>query len=124
MNAESDFEHAKQQFAKHLKSLTFAGMIVTGRNRLVSIDLARAKMMVRKASKQKPFCHINLPTKSGPGCDVAMSEALMHPKLEGNLSLDAIDDLTATLWAYVSIRLIEHPIDFRQIKLSPEFYAS
>jgi hypothetical protein len=118
MNVEFDFEHAKEQFANHLRSLTFAGMIVTGRNGLVSVDLARAKMMVRKGTNQKPFCYINLPTKSGQGCDVAMSKALMHPKLKGNLSLDTMDDLTATLWAYVSICLNEHPIDFRQIKLS------
>jgi hypothetical protein len=122
MNVESDFERAKQQFAEHIKSLTFTDTIVTGRNGLVSIDLARAKMMVRKATNQKPFCYINLPTKSGQGCDLAMSKALMHPKLEGNLNLDAMDDLTATLWVYVSICLNEHPIDFRQIKLSPEFY--
>ena len=122
MSTESDIERIKQQFSNDLKSLTFAGMVVTGGNGLVSIDLAHAKMMVRKAPNQKPFCYINLPTKGGSGSDVAMSKALMHPKLEGNLSLEALDDLTTTLWAYVGIRLSEHPADFRQIKLAPEFF--
>jgi hypothetical protein len=126
MSTESDFEHAKEQFANDLKSLAFTGMTVTGQHGLVSIDLARAKLMIRRARNQKPFCYINLPTENKHGGNVAMSEAIskavMHPKLKGQFSLDMMDDFTTTMWAYIGIRLSEHPVDFRQIKLSPEFF--
>jgi hypothetical protein len=34
-----------------------------------------------------------------------------------------MDDLTSTLWAYINIRLLEHPLSLETIKLSPEAAA-
>ena len=47
---------------------------------------------------------------------------MTNPKLAACLlsSFDAMDDLSATLWAYVNIRLAEHPQSLEGIKLSPE----
>jgi hypothetical protein len=77
-------------------------------------------MMIRHhPDDPKPFCYINLPTKAGPGCQDVLSKALMHPKLKG-CGFDILDDLTATLWAYINVWLLEKPVDLDRIKLSPE----
>jgi hypothetical protein len=120
MNTDTFLEQTTANFSRQIAALFFDGHLVTGQGGFVSIDLAKAKMFVRRQPKQKPFCYINLPTAPGAGAANAMTKALMHPKLKGKVSLEIMDDLTAVLWAYVNILLCEHPVDFRQIKLSPE----
>jgi hypothetical protein len=53
-----------------------------------------------------------------------MEEILTNPKLAACLiSFDAMDDLTSVLWAYINIRLLEHPQSLEGIQLSPEAAA-
>jgi hypothetical protein len=118
MNAFQSFEKAKAAMARDIAALSFEGHNVTGRNRLVSIDLFTGKLTARIAPDAKPFCYINLPTAIGSDTE-ELQKALMNPKLVA-LSFDAWDDLTSTLWAYTNIQLIEHPQSLEGIKLSPE----
>jgi len=117
------FQAAQAEFADEIAALLFEGTVVTGRHRLVSIDLARAKVLFRKHPSKKPFCYLALPTRGGPGYADAVTRILMHPKLKGVLSIGTMEDLTATLWAYTNIRISGHPIDLRSIDLSPEAAA-
>jgi hypothetical protein len=65
MNAHQAFEQVKASWKRDLSTLTFSGTVVTGRNGLVSIDLAKAKMFVRRHPGLKPFHYINLPKQAG-----------------------------------------------------------
>lgn len=83
---------------------------------VVTIDMPRAKMMVRRhAGDAKPFCYINLPTKTGDEGSQVLSKALMHPKLQG-CGEHILDDITATLWAYINIWLLPKPVDMDRFK--------
>jgi hypothetical protein len=48
MNAHQLFEQFKADWKRDLSTLTFSGTILTGSGGLVSIDLAQAKMFVRR----------------------------------------------------------------------------
>jgi hypothetical protein len=120
MNSTLLLQAAQTEFADEIAALTFEGAVVTGRHRLVSIDLVRAKVLFRKHPSKKPFCYLALPTRGGPGYADALTRILMHPKLKGVLSIGTMEDLTATLWAYTNIRICDHPVDLRSVGLSPE----
>jgi hypothetical protein len=119
MNAHQFLEQFKASWKRDLSSLAFSGTVVTGGNGLVSIDLALAKMFVRRHPGLKPFHYINLPKQAGPGTSEKLQEALMHPRLRG-CGPDILDDITSTLWAYINICFSKEPIDMDQIRLSPE----
>jgi hypothetical protein len=120
MNAHQLFEQFKADWKRDLSTLTFSGTILTGSRGLVSIDLAQAKMFVRRRPGLKPFLYINLPKQTGPSANSEkLQEVLMHPRLKG-CGLDILDDLTNTLWAYISICLFKEPVDMDRIRLSPE----
>jgi hypothetical protein len=74
MNAHQSFEQVKASWKRDLSTLTFSGTVVTGRNGLASIDLALAKMFVRRHPGLKPFHYINLPKQAGPGTSKSSSK--------------------------------------------------
>jgi hypothetical protein len=115
--ADQLLEIAKASLRQDIARLSFDGQVVTGALGLVSIDIAKAKMMVRRHRwDPKPFCYINLPKTTG---SEALSKALLHPKLRG-CGLEILEDMHGPLWTYVNIRLLEHPISLDQIRLSPQ----
>jgi hypothetical protein len=117
MNAHQALEQVKANWKRDLSTLIFSGTVVTGGNGLVSIDLAKAKMFVRRRPGLKPFHYINLPKQAGPGTSEELQQALMHPWLKG-CGPDILDDITSTLWAYINICLFKEPIDMDQFRLS------
>jgi hypothetical protein len=120
MSPEQALQAARESFRRDLAGLSFDGYLISGPAKLVCIDTAKAELMVRRTPlSPKPFCYINLPTKGGPKSTDALSQALMHPKLRG-CGADILDDITASLWAYVNLRLLEHPISADAIVPSQE----
>jgi hypothetical protein len=120
MTPDQALQAARESFRRDLARLSFDGYIVTGPAKLVSIDIAKAKMMVRRRSLDKnPYCYINLPIKIGPECVEGLSRALVHPKLRG-CGPDVLDDMISTLWAYINLRLLEHPVSIDSFALSME----
>jgi hypothetical protein len=107
----------RESFQRDLARLSFNGTVVTGGLGLISIDLAKAQMMVRcKRSDPKPFGCIDLSAMtSSDQWWAVLSTVMEHPKLKG-CDLSIIDDIMTTLYAYISIRLEETPV----IRMSPE----
>jgi hypothetical protein len=121
MNAYQSLEDAKAGMARDVAALNFDGSTVTGRHRLISIDLLTGKLKARTTPDAKPCCYINLPTTAGEESARRMAQVITNPKLVVCLLSDeAWNDLTSTLWAYTNIRLLEHPQSLEGIKLSPE----
>src|SRR4051812_22503147 len=106
MTPGAALEQAKQSLRRDLTQLRHDGTLDTGKHGLVSLDLEKGKVFVRRAPGLKPFCYINLPTR--PGSD-AMAKALLAPKLRGQMTPAMLDDLTATLFAYINARLAGTP---------------
>jgi hypothetical protein len=124
MDTFQSFEHAKESMASDVATLKFAGNTVTGRHGLISIDLLTGKLKARLAAGAKVSCYINLPTLAGVEASQSLQAVMTNPKLMACLSShDSWDDLTSTVWAYVNIRLVEHPQSLAGIQLSPEAAA-
>jgi hypothetical protein len=96
MDDHQALEQVKASWKRELSTLSFSGTVVIGANGLVSIDLAKAKMFVRRHPGLKPFHNINLPKQAGLGTSEKLQEALMHPRLKG-CGPDILDDITSTL---------------------------
>jgi hypothetical protein len=122
MNAYEHLAQAKESMAADVAALRFEGTTVVGRHGLVSIDLMTGKLKVRTAPDGKPICCLNLPTSTGVEASRCMERVMLQlmPYLG---SCAAMDDLTAVLWAFINIRLLEHPLSLETIKLSPEAAA-
>jgi hypothetical protein len=106
-------------FKQDKAGLHFEGTTVTGRNRLISIDLLTGKLQARSARAANPCYEINLPRS---GVHETLQATLMNPELQA-LSDAAWNDLSLTLWVYMNIRLFRDPYSMKGIKLSPETAA-
>jgi len=76
MNAHQLFEQFKADWKRDLSTLTFSGTILTGSGGLVSIDLAQAKMFVRRQPGLKPFLYITLPKQTGPDASEKLQQVV------------------------------------------------
>jgi hypothetical protein len=103
-------------FKQDMAGLRFEGTTVTGRNRLISIDLLTGKLQARTAPEAAPCYEINLPMA---GVHETLETTLMDPELRA-LSDAAGNDLSLTLWVYMNIRMFRDPYSMKGIKLSPE----
>src|SRR6266404_1127563 len=100
MKTDPFLEQTVDNFQRDLSNLIFAGSLVSGQYRLVSIDLATGKISVRSDPDQRPFCDIDLSRKPESAPE-AIFEILTHPRLKRRMSPDMMDDLTCVLFFYV-----------------------
>jgi hypothetical protein len=81
MTPLQSLQAAKESFRRDIALLTFDGSLVTGPTKLISIDIAKARMFVRRTPNDKNPVQIALPTELGQECSKALSKILMHPAI-------------------------------------------